>query len=208
MLEKYKIIFWDFDGVIMDSMPVRRMGFEKTLEKFPKDQVQELLVFHDQNGGLSRYVKFRYFFNEIRNEKITDKQVIELAASFCTIMLSLLIDENLLIKDSVEFIKQNWRKYEMHITSGSDGNELNKICNDLGLSQYFKSINGSPTPKIEIVKQLLRDHNYTKSDVVLIGDSKNDYDASIANDIDFVGYNSEDLLKLTDKYIFKFIGHE
>jgi phosphoglycolate phosphatase-like HAD superfamily hydrolase len=208
MLEKYKIIFWDFDGVIMDSMPVRRMGFEKTLEKFPKDQVQELLVFHDQNGGLSRYVKFRYFFNEIRNEKITDKQVMELAASFSTIMLSLLIDENLLIKDSVEFIKQNWRKYEMHITSGSDGNELNKICNDLGLSQYFKSINGSPTPKIEIVKQLLQDHNYTKSDVVLIGDSKNDYDASIANDIDFVGYNSEDLLKLTDKYIFKFIGHE
>ena len=31
MIDKYKIILWDFDGVIMDSMPVRRMGFEKTL---------------------------------------------------------------------------------------------------------------------------------------------------------------------------------
>ena len=33
MLDLYKTILWDFDGVIMDSMPVRDKGFEIVLEK-------------------------------------------------------------------------------------------------------------------------------------------------------------------------------
>ena len=61
-----KIIFWDFDGVILNSNKVRDSGFEIVLKDFPKNQVELLLNYHRQNGGLSRYVKFRYFFEVIR----------------------------------------------------------------------------------------------------------------------------------------------
>ncbi|EHQ28452.1 HAD family hydrolase [Mucilaginibacter paludis] len=204
MFENYKVIIWDFDGVIMDSMPIRGLGFEKVLASYPREQVEELLAFHEENGGLSRYVKFRYFFEQIRKQEISEDEVIELAKSFNRIMLSLLIDEKLLINDSVEFIRKNADKYEMHIASGSDGVELNEICKGLNLSLFFKSINGSPTPKTEIVKQLLSKNNYNISDVVLIGDSKNDYDATVDNNIDFAGYNNESMLNLTNKYIYSF----
>lgn len=41
-----KNILWDFDGVLMDSMPVRNKGFELVLKEFPNKQVQDLMQFH------------------------------------------------------------------------------------------------------------------------------------------------------------------
>ena len=60
-----KTIFWDFDGVILDSMPIRDFGFAKIFEEFDKELVDKLLEYHTLNGGLSRYVKIRYFYNTL-----------------------------------------------------------------------------------------------------------------------------------------------
>jgi len=196
MFEKYKVILWDFDGVIMDSMPIRSSGFALVLKNYPAEQVNQLMDFHNQNGGLSRYVKFRYFFETIRGESITDGQLQELANSFSEIMLNSLINKELLIKDAVAFIEANFEQYEMHIVSGSDGVELNKICAALDLSKYFKSVHGSPTPKSQLVELVIRDNHYNKKSIVLIGDSKNDLDAAIANNISFYGYNNMGLKTL------------
>ncbi|WP_336834258.1 HAD family hydrolase [Sphingobacterium siyangense] len=198
-LEKYKVIFWDFDGVIMDSMPTRSLGFEKTLADFPKDQVDELLAYHNSNGGLSRYVKFRYFFEEIRKESITDQEVFSLAQKFSNIMLSLLLNEELLIAESVSFIKQHHKKFIFHIVSGSDGTELRKICKELSLDSYFLTIEGSPTAKNQLVKDILFNHDYSGADCCLIGDSHNDAEAAAVNSIDFFAYNNE---KLKDKHAY------
>lgn len=203
VLNKVKTILWDFDGVIMDSMPTRSLGFVKVLEQYPQDQIDALLRYHNLNGGLSRYVKFRYFFEYIRNESITEDQVQELANQFSTVMLSLLLDDTLLIQDSVNFIQQHYKNYRMHIVSGSDGNELNKICDALGLSPYFLSIQGSPTPKNELVRAVLEANNYQKDEVVLIGDSINDHQAAQVNQIRFIGYNNA-LLKPGNDYITSF----
>jgi phosphoglycolate phosphatase-like HAD superfamily hydrolase len=189
-MDKFKIILWDFDGVIMDSMPIRGKGFEEVLNEYPSEQVAQLMQFHEQNGGLSRYVKFRYFFEKIRKESITEDQVLALAESFSKIMFQLLLDEKLLIADSVNFIKENYSHYEMHIVSGSDGKELRAICEGLKLAPYFKTINGSPTPKKELVAGLIDYNKYNREEIVLIGDSINDFDAAVENGISFVGYNN------------------
>jgi phosphoglycolate phosphatase-like HAD superfamily hydrolase len=204
MLGNYKVLLWDFDGVIMDSMPIRTMGFEKVLKGYPQTQIDQLLAFHKANGGLSRYVKFKYFFENIRKEKVSNTYIAELANQFSEIMLSLLINKELLINDSVSFIRENYHKYDMHIVSGSDGNELRRICNELELSRYFKTINGSPVPKSQLVKINIETYNYNKNEIVLIGDSKNDYDASHENDISFLGYNNIGLKGLGQGYIDHF----
>lgn len=201
MLKLYKTILWDFDGVIMDSMAVRDKGFETVLQSYPVDQVVLLMEYHRKNGGLSRYNKFRYFFEEIRKESITDSEIAILAEEFSVVMLENLLDPNLLITDSLSFIKENYLKYEMHIVSGSDGNELRHICKHLGLSKFFISIHGSPTPKKLLVRQLLGSKVYSLKETCLIGDSTNDLEAAEANDISFFGYNNLSLLSLSNKYI-------
>ncbi|MGJ3236241.1 HAD family hydrolase [Marivirga sp.] len=201
-----KTIFWDFDGVIMDSMPVRDQGFEEVLKDFPKDQVNQLLAYHKANGGLSRYVKFSYFFEEIRKEEVSDKKVQELAGSFSAIMLQKLKSPDYLINQTVNFIEQNFRNYRMFIVSGSDQSELREICNSVRIDQYFKGVYGSPTPKNDLVRNLIKKENINPTESILIGDSINDYEAAKVNDIAFYGFNNSELKSLSSNYIENFKG--
>jgi HAD superfamily hydrolase (TIGR01549 family) len=191
-------ILWDFDGVILDSMAVRNWGFREIFKSFETEKVELLLDYHKKNGGLSRYVKIRFFFEEIMNEKITDKDVLKYANNFSILMKNELTNPENLIFDALNFIKENHRKYKFHIVSGSDQNELRFLCEQLNISHYFQSIHGSPTPKKELVSSLLKTNNYNLEETLLIGDSINDFDAAKDNNIYFLAYNNSDLVKLND----------
>ena len=197
----YKVIFWDFDGVIIDSMCVRDYGFEQIFKNYSSLQINKLLKYHRKNGGLSRYVKIRYFYEEILGESISDNKVNQLAEEFSAIMKVQLVNPSILISDAISFIKENYQSIAFHIVSGSDGQELQFLCKKLKIDHYFVTIQGSPTPKTELVKNLLNDYSYAKPEVALIGDSVNDYDAAKANKIDFFGYNNSDIMKLGRQYL-------
>lgn len=204
---KYHIILWDFDGVIMDSMPIRDIGFEEVLKEYPKEQVARLLKFHREQAGLSRFVKFRHFFKEIRKETVSEEQIQELANRFSKIMLDNLINPEYLIEESLNYIKENFQNQKFHIVSGSDEKELNKICAGLSIYSYFKTIEGSPTPKNKLVADIIKRYKYENKDICLIGDSINDLEAAKVNNINFFGYNNLDLKEKSKDYIdsFKFL---
>lgn len=203
---KYKTIFWDFDGVILNSMPIRNMGFELVLKNYPQNEVDALLTYHKANGGLSRYAKFRYLYEVIRGEVVSDEKIGILANQFSAIMLENLINPALLIDDSLQFIKENYKHFNMHIVSGSDGVELRKICESLDIGKYFKTIEGSPTTKQVLVKNLIAQSYLGKNnEICLIGDSINDYEAAQNNLIDFWGYNNVELLHISNNYIYQFM---
>ena len=198
-----KTILWDFDGVILDSMTVRDFGFREIFKNFDEDKVEDLIAYHRKNGGLSRYVKIRYFYEEILSKTITEDEVNQYAEKFSVIMKEKLIDPKNLIQDSVTFIKENYQKYEFHIVSGSDQEELRFLCKSLGIADFFLTIHGSPTPKTQLVANVLKENEYQLSETILIGDSINDYEAAVANNIGFSGYNNIDL-RDKGEYIDKF----
>mgnify|MGYP006083927781 CR=1 FL=1 len=203
-INKYKVILWDFDGVIIDSDLIRVFGFKKVLDNYPENQVELLIDYHNRNGGLSRYVKFRYFFEKIRKESITDEKVNQLANLFSEIMKVKLVDSKLLINETIGFINSQFKLgKEMHIVSGSDQKELRGLCSQLGIDNFFISINGSPTPKTKLVENIIKNSNSSKSNYCLIGDAINDFDAAQQNEIKFYGYNNVSLKKL-DGYINNF----
>ena len=197
-----KNIIFDFDGVILDSIPVKTEAFRKLFDIFPIEKVDELIEFHIQNGGMSRYKKIEYFFTQILNQSITNEDVLKYAEMYSQITKEELAQKKYLILDSLNFIKENYTKYNMHIASGADENDLKYICKKLELEKYFLSINGSPKVKSEIVKDILIDNTYTKDETILIGDSINDLEAATINQIKFYGYNNILLKKYC--YIKKF----
>ena len=186
-------ILFDFDGVILDSMPTREYGFRKIFEMYEDQDVKKLIVFHNQNGGLSRYVKIKYFYEEVLNKSITSEVIESYANKFSVIMKEKLTDKANLIPLALKFIENHSKHYNLHIVSGSDEVELNYLCKKLNISHHFISINGSPTPKNDLVKILLTKYQYKKESVCLIGDSKNDYDAAVINNIKFYGFNNDEL---------------
>ena len=196
-----KTIFWDFDGVIMDSNAIRDQGFEQVLKDFPRHEVDQLLAFHKKNGGLSRYVKFRYFFEEVRGESISDEEVNEWAKKFSGYMFQSLVNPDLLISETLSFVKRSQDQYIMHIVSGSDQAELRGICKSLGIADLFRSIHGSPTPKTQLLKDLLAHHRYTPEECLMIGDSINDFSAADDNKIEFMEFGNPKIAHHTTKMI-------
>ena len=193
---EFEVILWDFDGVIIDSNSVREFGFREVLKEFDSEQVEQLIAFHNANGGWSRYVKFRYFYEEILKRPISESKVQELASRFSSIMVKSLPNSELLIEETIGFIQEmSSQGKQMHIVSGSDGNELRSLCEQLELSKYFKSIHGSPTPKPALVKAIIDHDNISASQYCLIGDAVNDYEAASQNKIQFFGYNNAKLVK-------------
>lgn len=199
-----KSFFWDFDGVILNSMSIRDLGFLETLKHFPKEEVDKLMAYHQANGGLSRYHKFRYFFETIRNEAISDEAIQNYAMLFSQFVLQYLTNSDLIINDSLNFIKKHHDKIDMHIVSGSDQTELRHICEKLNIKQFFKTINGSPTKKTDLVQELLLQFGYDPKQVCLIGDSKNDLEAAQDHGLAFWGYNNTNLQKPDYPYIESF----
>ena len=200
---KLRNIIWDFDGVILRSQDVRDYGFMEVFKNYPQNRVQQLMAYHHQNGGLSRYVKIRYFYEEVMKEDISDEDIQSLAKIFSQIMKKQLADDKLLIDDAISYIRTNYLKFNFHIASGSDGRELLYLCEKLGINKYFKSIHGSPVPKITLVDDILTSNKYYKKETVLIGDSINDQEAALSNGILFYGYNNLEL-KSEGKYINSF----
>ena len=196
-MKNVKNIIFDFDGVILDSIPVKTEAFRKLFFSFSEDKVNELVAFHIKNGGMSRYKKIEYFFTQILNESITNKDVLKYAEIYSQITKEELAQKKYLIEDSLNFIKENYKNYKMHIASGADEKDLKYICYKLELEEYFLSINGSPKIKSEIVKDILKKNNYKKEETILIGDSIIDYKAAKKNNIEFYGYNNTSLKTYT-----------
>lgn len=199
-----KNILFDFDGVILDSMPVRDFGFREIFKSYDENLVQKLIEYHTLNGGLSRYVKIRYFYEELLDEDISEEKVQELAQKFSEIMRKELPNKKYMIEETVKFIEDNHEKYNLHIVSGSDGDELRFLCKELEIDKFFLSIDGSPTPKNQLVAHVLQENNYLENETILIGDSINDYEAARVNNIDFYGFNNKELINYSKTYIDNF----
>lgn len=199
-----KNILFDFDGVILDSMPVRDFGFREIFKEFDRELVEKLIEYNNLNGGLSRYVKIRYFYEELLETTISEEKVKELAQKFSEIMRKELPNKKYMIEETVKFIEDNHEKYNLHIVSGSDGDELRFLCKELELGKFFLSIDGSPTPKNQLVANVLQKNNYLENETILIGDSINDYEAARVNNIDFYGFNNKELINYSKTYIDNF----
>jgi len=203
-LKKYKTIFWDFDGVILDSDEVRTEGFRDIFQDFNNQQVELIVEYHKQNGGLSRYQKIDFFFDKILKKKISKDEKSKYAKAYSNFCFDKLCKPNLLIQDSIRFIVKNFRNFNFHIVSASDQLELRNVCNKLGIEKYFISIMGSPINKKTNIQNLISKNRYSKIECCLIGDSFNDKESAEENSIDFIGYNNLNLLRSTSQYVFSF----
>jgi len=56
-----KAIIFDFDGVILESVGVKKEAFRRLFQYYP-EKVDEIVNYHMQQGGLSRYRKFQHIF--------------------------------------------------------------------------------------------------------------------------------------------------
>jgi len=186
-IQDYKTIVFDCDGVILNSNKVKSDAFRKVAKNYGEDEAKKLVSYNKKNGGVSRYLKFQYFINEILHPKFkADKKltVESLAKQFSNHVVKGLRECDFVA--GLDEFRKTTNNSGWMIISGGDETELRKVFDMRDLSKFFdRGIFGSPAPKNEIFKREFEKGNITRP-ALFIGDSKFDYECSKNLGIDFV----------------------
>jgi len=183
-----KNIIFDFDGVILESNEVKIQGFFKLFQEFGKENSLKISNYFKDNAGLSRYDVINYFFLVILNEEMDKIKLTEYANKYSNIVKEAVINTEF-VTGVKKFLSENVQ-YKLFIVSSSDEKDLKYICTKLNIDRYFESIIGSPTKKADNIKFIIDSFGLRKNETVYVGDSINDYHATIKNDLTFIGRDS------------------
>ena len=185
-IKKYKTILFDCDGVILNSNQIKTESFRKAFNKYDLKLVEEFILFHKSNGGISRYEKIKFFFKNLAPLNLnkfydTYENALERFSKICK--ESLLKAE---VAADLNILREFTKQTKWLIVSGGDQLELRDIFFKKGINKYFNGgIFGSPDTKDEIIKRELANGNIVKP-ALFIGDSKLDYQSAKSNSIDFI----------------------
>ena len=190
-VEQSKVLIFDFDGVIADSVEVKTVAFASMYEPYGMDVVDKVIDHHKNNGGMSRFEKFQYYHRTLLNIEVSQEIIDNLSTQFSKLVFNEVVSSSEI--DSVtEFIE----KYGVDericvINSATPQIEIEKIIQARGMSKFFSSIFGSPSSKLDNISIILNKYSCRNEDVVFFGDSEADLMAAIQAKINFVGIGPE-----------------
>ena len=181
-MKNYSHLFFDCDGVILNSNQIKTDAFYKLAFNFGELQAQKLVNYHLENGGISRYEKIKFFQkNILKNTNIKLYQ--KLVDNYGKILKEKLIKAE--ISKGVFKIKQFFPNSKITVVSGSDQNELRWLFKEKKIDHIFNNgIFGSPKNKIEILEEIFSGFKGEEKSI-FIGDSKYDFEVSKFFKIDF-----------------------
>ena len=184
-LSLYDYAVFDCDGVILDSNRLKTEAFARALEGDSEKYVDKMIAYHKANGGVSRYKKFRYYFQEINPHEDVEKNAKEAISRFAEIVQKGLIKCNH-IPGVLDFINDVKKKgLSLFVVSGSDGEELREVFNKRKIDSLFSAIYGSPPTKTENMKKV-KSQVGAQTKGIFFGDSRSDLEAAEKFGLDFI----------------------
>ena len=198
---KARVIFWDFDGVIKDSVPVKTEAFRKLFLCFGTDVADKVAEHHLKNGGISRYKKIPYYFKTYVGKNISEEGLDRYANDFSKLVVEEVI-KSPWIPGVEDFLRNNEYIQEFILVTGTPQGEIEIILEKLGLTELFISIHGAPKDKTDIVSNYIKQYGCKTSDCILIGDSPTDFKAAHENNIDFIFRGKKNLLDTVNPKYF------
>jgi phosphoglycolate phosphatase-like HAD superfamily hydrolase len=183
---EYNAFFFDFDGVLADSVEVKTNAFAKLFEKFGSEIQAKVVKHHRNNGGMTRKDKFVYYYQNYLKKPLDHVEMEQLCNAF-----SELVVDNVVaapeIPGAESFLKKCCNKAECFVVSATPDEEIKKIVNRRGIDVYFYEILGSSCSKTEHVNNLLDKYNFNSKQCLFWGDAGSDYRAAIETGVDFIG---------------------
>lgn len=196
---KFNTIFFDFDGVIAESVSAKTEAFRDLYAPYGKDISDKVVDHHIRHGGVSRFEKFKIYHEEFLNKTISQDGIDNLAKQFSDLVLNKVINSDE-VKGAHQFIEKYAEKLNFWIITGTPTDEIKIIADKRNLSQYFIGIHGSPKNKKYWTEHLLEKHNLKREEVIFLGDATTDYDAAEYSNLNFALRETEENESLFKDY--------
>lgn len=182
---KYDCIVLDMDGTMIKSLDAKTKAFRRLFEDFGEDVMDKVEDHHLENPGMNRNQKIKYCYKTFLGQNLSYNIIKDLSDKFGKFVLEEIYKCDLM--DGLEeFLDEN-RSSDLYVLSSAPQDEVRDIIEYHGLDSWFIDIIGYPNDK----ESVLRDLNTKYWDVVMIGDSVTDMNASINANIDFIAMINE-----------------
>ncbi len=184
MLQRYATLFWDFDGVIKDSVAVKAQAYERLFAPFGAEVAARVRRHHERNGGMSRYEKLPLYLRWAGRQD-SAAEVSRYCELFSAGVRQAVIDSPW-VPGAREYLQSNHGRQCCVLLSATPHAEMQSILTALEIVDWFREVHGAPTSKIEAIRSALARWRCAPADALVIGDSDSDYAAAQATGVEFL----------------------
>ena len=177
-------IFWDFDGVIKDSVGVKTSAFKKLFLPYGQKIAERVINHHEANGGISRFEKIPLYLSWA-GENVRDELVEKFCNSFSKAVFQLVI-RSPWVPGVFEYLTAHHREKYFVLITATPQDEIEKMLSALKIAKCFRQVFGAQTKKNDAMRSVLDKQRFRPVDALMIGDSETDLLAARANSVPFL----------------------
>jgi phosphoglycolate phosphatase-like HAD superfamily hydrolase len=183
-LHRYTLLFWDFDGVIKESVEVKTQAYLGLFAHCDAAVVARIREHHEAHGGMSRFEKIPLYLGWAGESAGTD-EVARRCALFASAVRQRVID-SAWVPGAREYLHAHHARQRCVVLTATPQTEIEDILRTLEISNWFCEVHGTPTAKAAAIPAVLARWNCPATDALVIGDSTSDYEAARSANVDFL----------------------
>ena len=208
IIQNTENIFFDFDGVIVESLDIKGEGFTELYKDINNKDLNEIIKHHNYYSGVSRFEKIKYYHKKYYNIKLNKEQLVIQCNKYSKIILKKMMNVPY-VKGAKEFLELSRKINKIFLLSATPQGELEEILKFKKINNYFIEVCGSPKKKDFHLRKIIKQNNINIDKSIFFGDSVNDYLVSKKFKINFVlrqhNLNAEIFDKINCERIINFI---
>ena len=179
----YDLYLFDFDGVVFNTNRIKSDAFRQSLDGYPTEQVAAFVRYHEATGGISRYIKFAHFFEDMMGMADSAAEQAEAIERFGQINEALMAKASTL-PGVLDFLTQIQRADKpAAVLSGGKADEIINLLTARDYLVFFQNIWGNERSKAEHAADTITGQ-FDK--VLFFGDARYDMEVAEQFGFDFV----------------------
>jgi phosphoglycolate phosphatase-like HAD superfamily hydrolase len=183
-IRHYKTIVFDCDGVILDSNQVKTQAFHAAALPWGQRPASDLVDYHVNHGGISRYKKFDHFLRHIVGKNPEEHELTALLDAYAREVRAGL--RTCALAQGLRELRNVTPDARWMVVSGGDQNELREVFAERKVADLFDGgIYGSPDTKDTILAREAANGKIV-APAVFLGDSRYDHEAATRAVLDFI----------------------
>jgi phosphoglycolate phosphatase-like HAD superfamily hydrolase len=181
-----KVIFFDFDGVLLDTIEAKGRAISKPFAKYGHDVETKVMQFHLDHGGMNREIKVKECFKLFLNKEVESQELSDFL-KIINLEMSTQLKNCMPVQGALSFMKLHRCSNGLSwIVSAAPQGEIALLAQEFGYSSYVDGVYGYPHKKSEVIKMLIENQSLKREDCLMIGDAQEDLNAATLNGISFL----------------------
>ncbi|EIC22321.1 putative phosphatase [Thiorhodovibrio frisius] len=178
------LVFFDFDGVIKDSISAKSDAFAELFSGYDPRLAVKVRDHHETHGGMSRFEKLPLYLSWAGVQP-TPEKIHECSNQFAQLARAKVLASPW-VKGMREYLEREQPQQTRILVTATPEKEIIEILNVLKIRKCFHEVHGAPKKKSDVVQDVLQRWQVSPDKTLLVGDSMTDWQAAMDHQVPFL----------------------